>query len=200
MKSHYKSNLIIFGILLALFPLIASNFNFIINNNSKSFVYVDNISLERENLGASAVVGNINIDGDSGWSNAKIAGICTGSGFISNPYVIEDLTVIGSGWGSCILIENSDAYFRIENCTIRNSGEYWGDAGIRLDALVSNGQLINNTIYNSYNGIYIYQTTNINISRNTIFNNSGTGIHMYHMSDSFISDNIIFTNDMGLIL
>ncbi|GAH39004.1 unnamed protein product, partial [marine sediment metagenome] len=97
--------------------------------------------------------GKIHIDGNSGWSDAKNAGICTGSGSYSNPYVIEDFVINGGGWGTCILIENSDVYFKIQNCTIFNSGGY-SNAGIRLSN-VNNSLIITNNYSSNYNGIYL---------------------------------------------
>jgi len=98
------------------------------------------------------------------------------------------------------LIENSDVYFKIENCTLYNSGGIWGNAGIRFGELVSNGLVINNTIYDSNNGIFTdWLSTGLNISRNYIFNNSGAGIYLSHSFNNEISENIILTNDMGII-
>ena len=76
----------------------------------------------------SAVSGKIHINNN--WSDAKVAGICTDSSTYSDPYIIEDLEIDGGGSGSCIFIENSNIPFRIENCTIYNSGRNSGDSGI----------------------------------------------------------------------
>ncbi|MFX0142160.1 MAG: hypothetical protein ACFFDN_51455 [Candidatus Hodarchaeota archaeon] len=51
-----------------------------------------------------AVSGKIHIDNN--WTAAKSAGICTGNGTYSEPYVIDDFIIDGGGSGSCILIEN----------------------------------------------------------------------------------------------
>ena len=91
----------------------------------------------------SAVSGKIHIYYN--WSATKTAGICTGSGTKTDPYIIEDLEIDGGGSGSCILIENSNVYFKIENCMDYNSGNAWADAGIRLYN-VDNGKLIDDII------------------------------------------------------
>ncbi len=137
MKSNAKSRTIILitlGILFAFSTII-------INNKLKFNAGTSNtFNLDIENLKISVVSGKINIKYNSGWSNAKTAGICTGSGTYSDPYVIKDLVINAGGSGSGILIENSDVYFKIENCTVYNSGGSPGssNAGIRLNN-VENG-------------------------------------------------------------
>ena len=92
------------------------------------------------NLKISGISGKIHINNN--WTDAKTAGICTGSGTYMDPYVIRDLIINSNYSGNCILIENSFIYFKIENCTLYNSGSHnW--AGIRLKN-VYNGILIDN--------------------------------------------------------
>ena len=146
MRSNRKTKtiiLIILGIFFVFSPIITTNFNL------KNSEFSDGISLD-ENLKISKISGKIHIDGNSGWDAFKTAGNCTGNGTYSEPYVIEDLEIDGGGSGSCILIENSDVYFRIENCTVYNSGGD-PDAGI-LISHVNNSQLIGNNASN--NGVY----------------------------------------------
>ncbi|GAG58863.1 unnamed protein product, partial [marine sediment metagenome] len=111
--------LIALGILFVLLPMITVNTNFITGNSNKREEYNDDINLDDKNLKISAVSGKIHIDNN--WSAAEAAGICTGAGTYSEPYVIEDLVIDGEGSGSCILIENSDVYFIITNCIVNNS-------------------------------------------------------------------------------
>jgi len=166
MKSNAKSKIIILitvGIIFALLPIITNNIS-------------DDIAIDNEILKTSEVSGKISINGNSGWASFKAAGNCTGFGTYSLPYVIEDLEIDGGGSGSCILIENSDVYFEIENCTVYNSGGN-SDAGISLSH-VTNGELINNTVsFNQNHGINIKSCENITIEKNTI-NNSSMGIYV----------------------
>ncbi|MFX0049281.1 MAG: hypothetical protein ACFE8G_14150, partial [Candidatus Hermodarchaeota archaeon] len=126
MKSNANLKIIIlitFGILFALLPKINATLDN--NANEESSEYIDDIVFDDKNLKISAVFGRIYINDNNpsyNWSAAKGAGICTGNGSYSNPYIIEDLVIDGGGSGSCILIENSDVNFKIENCTIYNSG------------------------------------------------------------------------------
>jgi len=149
--------------------IFASN----INNSSSHPLYYD---LENKNLKIAATSGKISINGNSGWLAFKNAGNCTGNGTYSEPYVIENLIIDGGDSGSCILIENSDVYFKIENCTLFNSGGYWLYAGIELDT-TTNGQLIKNTCSSNSNGIYLIYCDNNTISENLIHNN-GEGIFL----------------------
>lgn len=82
---------------------------------------------------------------DNNWSDAKAAGICTGEGTFSNPYIIEDKVINGSGYESCILIQNARAYFNIENCTLSDS-----EIGIKLDN-TTNG-IMNNLTFFKFKG------------------------------------------------
>ena len=214
MKSNAKSKIVILitlGIFLALLP---------INTN----IHSDGIAFDNEILQTSEVSGKISINGNSGWADFKTAGNCTGDGTSSVPYVIEDLVIDGGGSGSCILIENSDVYFRIENCTIYNSGGY-PNAGISLSN-VTNGKLLNNTIsFNEFsgitiktcktitignntinsntNGIYTLYTpgtsVNISILENEIYNNTRFGIHLYWVINSYISKNNVSLGSTGIV-
>lgn len=152
-------------------------------------------------LKTSTISGKISVSGNFGWAFLKTTGKCTGSGISSDPYIIKDLVIDGGGSGNCILIDDSDVYFKIQNCTIYNSGGIWGNAGIRFEAFVRNGQLINNTIYDCENGIFInWESTDLNVSRNNLFNNYDAGIYFINSHNNSISDNIISTNGHGMFI
>ncbi len=193
MKSTPKTKtiiLIVLGILFALSPIINNSLNFNMGND-------DAINLDKENLKISAVSGKIHIDNN--WTAAKSAGIVTGNGTYSIPYIIEDLVIDAENSGSGISISNSDVNFKIQNCTVSNSGNESHDAGIRLSD-VNNGQLINNTVYNNYNGIDLfYSSSNNSISGNIVFNNS-RGIILGTCDDNRIVGNIVTNNFDGILL
>jgi len=160
MKSNRKTKpiiLIILGILFAFSPIFINKPRFTARDRDITSNY--NNEFDHENLKISAVSGKIHINNN--WSAAKTAGICTGNGTYSEPYVIEDLIIDGGGSGSCIWIENSNVFFKIENCTAINSGI---GAGIRLGN-VSNSRLINNNCSdNNYMGIYLRDSNNNTVS------------------------------------
>ncbi|MEE9379208.1 MAG: hypothetical protein V3V33_14380, partial [Candidatus Lokiarchaeia archaeon] len=86
---------------------------------------------------------------NNNWSDAQLAGNCTGSGIWSDPYVIEDLIINGQNSSSCILIENTIEFFKIENCTVFNSSSVvTSGAGIKLNN-VMNGTILNNNCSNN---------------------------------------------------
>lgn len=218
------------GILFAFLPLFINNSSFTARNREITLNYDD--KFYRDNLKISALSGKIHIDDTNpsmNWSVAKKDGICTGNGTYSEPYVIEDLVIDGGGSGSCILIENSDVYFRIENCTVFNSeidptGEFWfvQYAGILLKSVI-NAQLLgnncsfnnfgifldggNNTIAgnivnnNKYSGIIAFWDNNSTISGNTANKNITPGIYLYGGNYTKVSGNIAkYNTHFGILV
>ena len=104
---------------------------------------------------------------------------CNGSGTWSNPYIIKNVIIDGQEGESCILINNSNVFFIIENCTVYNSGDdyaFYEEAGIKL-VNTNNGTLINNdSSFNNKYGILLENCKNITLSANTINNNGNTGL------------------------
>ena len=205
MKSNTRSKIIILitlGILLAFLPIFINNPRFTARDRDITSTY--NNEFDHENLKLSAVSGKIHIDGNSGWTAFKAAGNCTGNGTISEPYVIEDLEIDGEGSGSCIFIENSDVYFRIENCTLYNAGVRVPPnpddrAGIRL-LNVDNSQLINNNCSSNPIGILLESSDNNTISENIVNNNSWIGISLDESDNNIISGNTVNNNpSFGLL-
>ncbi|MFX1407742.1 MAG: NosD domain-containing protein [Promethearchaeota archaeon] len=209
MKSNRKTTILILIILVIIFafsPLLINNLKFtsrdrdIASNHKDEFDY--------GNLKISGISETIYIDGNSGWIAFEAAGNCTGNGTISEPYVIEDLEIDGGGGssGNCILIQNSDVYFKIENCSTYYSGGSSGNAGIKLYN-VSNAQLIDNYCYSNAEGIYLVDCYNNTISGNTVSDNSN-GIYLYNSTNNIVTENtandnilnyaginVIFSND-----
>jgi len=176
--------LIALGIFIAFSILNNDNLNLNTGNS-------DEINLDNEYIETSAVSGLIHIDNN--WTAAKGALICTGNGIYSDPYVIEDFVIDGEFSESCILIENSDVYFKIENCTVYNSGVTI-DAGIRL-INVSNSQLINNNCSSNRRGIFLYSSDNNTISGNTANSNPDYGIILHLSHNNTVSGNSAFYNE-----
>ena len=187
MKSKAKSIILILitlGIIFALSPTISNYLSFNAGINDKYSENFDNQNLKLSKISGPIYINDINPSNN--WSVAKDAGICTGSGTFSDPYVIEDLVIDGGGSGSCIWIENSDVYFTIENCSLYNSGVNWDDSGISL-INVDNGQLIANIANNS--GIRFDNCKNCTISGNNVSNSNNGGIHLSYGSNNKIIGN-----------
>jgi len=202
MKSNRKTRIIILlilGIFFAFSPIFITNIRFTVRDRDITSNYDDKFN--HNNLKISAVSGKIHIDGNSGWAAFRAAGNCTGSGNYTHPYIIEDKVVDGSGSGSCIVINNSNVYFRIENCTVYNSGgfEYpHPKAGIQLNN-VTRGTLVLNNCTNNYRGIHLKNCNNNTISGNTA-NNNFAGISLGDSENNTISGNSANINAAGISL
>ena len=143
----------------------------------------------------------VHVDGN--WSEtAAIYDWCTGSGTYDDPYTIKNLVIDADGDEYGVLIKNTWEYFRIENCTIFNSGSI----GIAL-YYVENGAVIRNTVYNTYSlygpgggiGILIRYSSNIIISGNDITDNDQMGISVGSSSNyNTISGNNCTGNQYGI--
>ncbi|MFX1323708.1 MAG: nitrous oxide reductase family maturation protein NosD, partial [Promethearchaeota archaeon] len=168
-------------------------FSFLITINLILFnIQNVNETANLNHLKISKISGKIYINNN--WTAAKSAGICTGSGTSSDPFVIEDLIIDGGNSGSCIFIENSDVNFKIENCTLTNAGSVLGDSGIRLYN-VDNGVLINNTASNNdYFGILLHWSNNIDVLQNKLNFNNGEGLHVLYSTNNLLSGNSISNN------
>jgi parallel beta-helix repeat protein len=184
MNSNQKTGiriLIILGIFFTFLPFLSNNLRFSTRNGDINYNY--NYELDHDNLKMSEVSGKIHIDNN--WTAAEIAGICTGNGTYSDPYIIRDLEIDGGGSGSCILIENSDVFFIIINCRVSNAGET--DYGIKLFN-ASNGLINNNSVSNS-RGIRVYGGNNNKITGNSVNSNSEVGIELDSSNNNLISGN-----------
>ena len=178
-----KKTLFVLG--LVTFLVFLSSVNFI-NRNNNLATFSKNININ--DINTSQISEKIHINGNTGWIDFKNAGNCTGSGNYSNPYIIKDLVIDGGNSGSCILIENSDVYFTIQNCTLFNSGHSGSrDSGIYLKN-VSNGKILNNNCSFNKNGIYTYFSKNNTITANIAKNNTYHGICVAAQSNETILD------------
>ena len=190
-----KKTRIVLG--LVVFLVFLSSVNFI-NRNPDLATFSKNSNII--DIDTSQISEKIHINGNSGWLDFKNAGNCTGSGNYSHPYIIKDLVIDGDNSGSCILVENSDIYFTIQNCTLFNSGHSGSrDSGIYLKN-VSNGKILNNNCSFNKNGIYTYFSKNNTISANIAKNNTYYGICVAARSNETILDGntACFNSYMGI--
>lgn len=194
MISHKKLGILILmtiGCLFVLSTMIKYNLVFNSVKSNRYLGYSNNIKFDKNVLKISTISGKIHINNN--WSAAKSAGICMGSGSYSDPYVIENIIIDGKGVGSCILIENSDAFFKIENCTVYNSGSKWEDAGIGLYN-VNNSQIINNICTSNFHGISLNHCNNNTILGNNATNSLENGIYLFYSDNTAVSGNIANNN------
>jgi parallel beta-helix repeat protein len=124
------------------------------------------------------------------------------TGTWNDPHIIENVTINGGKYGIGILIENSDDYFIIRNCSIYNSSAGQFDkAGILLKN-TNNGTLINNNLsYNNGSGLILENSINNTISSNNITYNKEYGISLIGQSqNNTITGNNIDNNTIYGIL
>ncbi|MFX1493143.1 MAG: NosD domain-containing protein, partial [Promethearchaeota archaeon] len=137
------------------------------------------------------------ISGSKSWIWASTRAWCSGSGSLSDPYIIEDVTIDGGGVGSCILIGNSsipDEYFKITNCKLSNSG-----SGIKLVSVDTVATLIDNNCSNNYCGISLYSSDNNDILENLLQENT-YGICLNYSDSNLISENsFIFNTEYAIV-
>jgi len=125
---------------------------------------------------------------------------CIGSGTSSNPYILKDLNIDGQSSSNCIFIENTNAFFRIEGCSLVNSASGLDYGAIKLEN-VNNSQLINNDCSNNNgNGIYLSQCYNNIILGNILNYNEEFGLLLEASSKNTVSGNIANNNYHGIYL
>lgn len=158
------------------------------------------------------------IDSNFAWESLTSYSWCSGNGTLTDPYIIENITINGLNSGICLSITSTTVYFIVKNSRFYNAGTGFGDCGIKIDFVI-NGKLINNNCsggnydgiyiirssnikisnnnasYNEYNGINIIWSTNITVSDNEMNHNGNSGIALNGYSDYNISNNIIIYND-----
>lgn len=175
-KRTYK----IYLLILTLFNILVS-LAFFVESNSSIYSEVEEKSFK--GLKLSAVHVPIIIDGNSDFTLAN--GVTPGGdGSYGNPYLIEDWIIDTSGADDCIFINNTNVYFKIQNCTLMNSGSA---ITIRFNN-VSNGMIWNNQI--SLASIFLIDSHKNSISNNTIFTNSGISFANSH-------NNTIYNNTLN---
>jgi len=147
--------------------------------------YIDPISID--NLGS----------GDYFWSEIAYMPWCSGSGSFIDPYVIAYLHINGKNTTSCITINNSNVYFRIENGIFYNSGFKIYDAGIRLENVTNSELKNNNCSLNNRNGLCLINCFNNTITGNTLNNNTHNGLALINSNYNSIINNFESFNYNG---
>ncbi|MEM3396847.1 MAG: NosD domain-containing protein [Thermoplasmata archaeon] len=128
-------------------------------------------------------------------------GVSGGSGTPSDPYIIENWEIDANGGTYCISIENTDVYFVIRNCTVKNATfqQSIASSGIFLSN-VQHATIKDNLVEENMNGIFLYCSSDISILNNTVFNNLPFGIVLYSSTMNNISTNNVSFSPMGIVL
>lgn len=132
---------------------------------------------------------NIADDGSGclNWAQAQEYEWCSGSGSYVDPFVIQNLIIDGMGIADCLSIKQSNVYFKIFNCTIKNSKS----EGFKMNNL-NNGRIFNNNFSSNNNGVYLLNSDNNNFSLNYIFDNTQYGVYI----DSVSNNNLLYNNSL----
>jgi parallel beta-helix repeat protein len=125
-----------------------------------------------------------------------------GNGSAGNPYIIKNKVIDSSAINlAAIYIEDTNAYFRIQNCTILKTKA--GYNGIRLNN-VTHGKIINCSIKNSgQDGICLTPNCiNNTITENTISNSTAHGINILRSChyNNFTANTISKSTENGIII
>ncbi|UCG89908.1 MAG: right-handed parallel beta-helix repeat-containing protein [Candidatus Heimdallarchaeota archaeon] len=129
----------------------------------------------------------ISISSNSEFNDLIIYEGWEGDGSYSDPYIIDGLSITGSG--TLIKIHNTNVHFKISNCLLTD-----GEKGVDFYQ-VSNGMILDCTISdNARDGIYLFESDSITIEGNDIKNNGWRGIWTYHSTELNIHDNTFSDN------
>jgi parallel beta-helix repeat protein len=120
-----------------------------------------------------------------------------GSGTENDPYIIENW-VISALSADGISIQNTTAYFVIQNCLVENGGgSYYG---IHLNNAI-NGKVENNICRYNSSGVYLESSSNYNILDNSTYGNNYYGIELWSSDNNLISNNVAGNNNyIGIYL
>jgi len=128
----------------------------------------------------------INSNGDL--ITLKSSGGCTGSGTVSDPYVINGYDITGNGV-ICIYIGNVTEHLVIDNCYLHGNSY-----GIELVSS-SNVTISNDNFYaNTVDGIYLSSASNNTVSGNTFSYDDIIDIDLYNSTINVIKDNVCSGN------
>ncbi len=137
----------------------------------------------------------IRIDGDGDLTAQN--GVTGGSGTAGDPWIIENLEIDANGTGYSLYIGNVTQEFIVRNCTLFNVSVPLSSA---LDLFnVTVGELVNNTVNNSWSGVRLNNTSNLTIRSNNIHSNTDSGLILLNASNvNFLVTNNVTDNGIGL--
>jgi len=113
----------------------------------------------------------------------------SGNGTLSNPYIIESLTIDGQGNLYSILINNTNKYCSLKGCTVYNSSY-----GICINN-VTNAIITGNFINDNLNaGLMVGNSLNISVFGNHIYKNGIYGGFIVNTNKTVIDNNLLWGN------
>jgi parallel beta-helix repeat protein len=120
-------------------------------------------------------------------------GVTSGSGTASDPYIIENYMIDDLDHYP-ILIQNTDKHVTIRNCYL-----YTAQINTGLYVLnCTNLRIENCILYYDYYGIYVRESTGVNITGCTVYGADEYGIYLYRTNNTIVSDCVLFNNTYGI--
>jgi parallel beta-helix repeat protein len=145
----------------------------------------------------------IRIDSNADFDAAH--GVSSGDGSALSPWMIQDMSIDGTGYGYGIYIGNTTDHFIVSDNYLSNASgglfqwKYSPDSGLVLNN-VTNGIVMDNVmISNSWAGIYSYESQGVVIMDNTVSKNY-MGIYLDSSNGNALSGNSISENHAGVWL
>ncbi|MHA1346937.1 MAG: right-handed parallel beta-helix repeat-containing protein [Candidatus Heimdallarchaeaceae archaeon] len=112
----------------------------------------------------------------------------SGTGSESDPYLIENLEIMGDSFSDNIEIKDTTKYFIVQNCYLK-SGSHAVDI---IDAAPGTVQVINNICEgNKYRGLWLENTVDAYIANNEMIENAVCGIRLENCSNILITENTL---------
>ena len=107
-----------------------------------------------------------------------------GSGIPSDPWILEGLSINGSGWGCSLYIGNTTDHFIVRQSDLfSGSGlgywPYFPNSGLYLYN-VTNGLVSDNTLsFGQWNGLTLYLCENVTVKNNLVHDNLDEGMSFF---------------------
>ncbi|MFX1445085.1 MAG: right-handed parallel beta-helix repeat-containing protein [Promethearchaeota archaeon] len=142
----------------------------------------------------------------------------SGNGTLANPYIIRDKKIDANGNTYGILINNTNKFFSLINCTVFNASYglfihnvskgkvydcYFRDnsiAGIKLFNCSKNAINYNYIYSNNHYGIVFNRSNNNEISGNYLWDNQHSGIYLNCSNYNNITSNLLTNHDNAIYL
>ncbi len=152
----------------------------------------------------NSVVGHspIRIDSDSDFDSFVASEGWRGNGSASNPYVIKNYDINGTGYGDCIYVGNVSYDFEIRGCYLHNasgSSDPDGNNSIEIEGSASFSIYDNTIVSSEKDGIYLSDCGNVSIAWNNISHNGRKGVHILDCNNISIENNSVLHNDQEAI-
>ncbi|MBD3349917.1 MAG: hypothetical protein GF364_00345, partial [Candidatus Lokiarchaeota archaeon] len=122
----------------------------------------------------------------------------SGLGTVFKPYIIENIYINASAYAkSALLIEYTTKTFIVRNCAFIDADNYM-TAGLEIQ-YAQYGHIENLIVENSYSGVLVVHSSNIDVGDCEIFNCIAYGIWYYNTSNSeILSNKIMYSSDFGI--